>query len=242
MINELVYINFSYQDDDSIVLTSGISFSEFYVAIQYKPQNILLLSDYFYDSEYETHTNCGYYSGSDIEKLSINDTLKMVGDFHWIDFKNIESLHRLSPQEIAEMYYISKQCKCINGYRYDKIGNNYVYLSHDDGHSCIVWYKDIKEFYCMLGKVISNKISYLYDLVLNPFNKEITNRLSSLSREGVYLNLERLVVDKENRILIPVYCMEKMEYIDHMYEKVVNKKVIPKYYLKYNRVWNIVEI
>jgi len=242
MINELVYINFSYQYDDSIVLTSGISFGEFIEAVERKPENILFLNSGFLDSEYDFHTNCDYYSGKDAEKLSEKYDIYNLGDFEWIDFKSIECLRSLSPQEIAEIYYISKQYKSINDFYFDKIDNNYIYLSHDDGHSSVIWYKSISEFYLMLGRVISNKISCLYDLVLNPFNKGIAKRLSSLSIGGVYLNLERLVVDKENRILIPVYCMEKMEYIDHMYEKVVNEKVRPKYYLKYNRVWNIVEI
>ncbi len=240
--HNLVYINFRFNGDESTVYTTGIPFSEFYSALENKPENILLLSDWYYKLEYDKFTCCSYCKSNEIDYFLEKDVVFEIANFHWVDFNSLEKLHRLSPYEVAELYYISNQCRPIKSFYFDKIDNKYFYLSHDDGYSSILWFKQIEEFYSMAGKIICEKISLIYDLILEPFSCDISKELSKLSKHGIFFKLEDLNADKDNSILIPIYCADNIEDESKMDGKIRKNIVKPKYYMKYHTVWEIIKI
>jgi len=239
-LHDMVYFNTI--EKDSVGVTSGILFTEFLDAIISKPRNILILTEDYTGIKHDTHTQCAYLAYKDAIELYNKDYVKVYSDFVWTEFDKQDSLKTLTREEIAELYYLRKKWEPINKYYFEKIKNKYFYLSHDDAHSCKVWYKDINDFYSMLGRAVCNKISLMYDLVLKPFGEELVQKINALNDWGVYLSLRKISIDKDNSVLIPVYCMEKAPSIDSMYDKVDREIVNPSYYLKYYNKWEIIQI
>ena len=204
-------------------------------------KNILILTETGWYHKYDLKTNCGYYLKDEIEQLFQLSKYIEAGDFSWIDFEGLDKLEKLSPQEIAELYYISKQWEPLYSYCYDNINNQFIYLSDDDGHSSKVWYRNLNVFLKNFGSLICNKINYVYDLILEPFNENISTELSKLSPAGIYLNIEKLKICASNVIDIPIYCILKKDFIDEMHDVVKEGNIKPEYSLIYNGKWEIKE-
>lgn len=237
---DMIYFHTLHKE--SIGVTSGIMFTEFLEAIEDKPRNILILTDDYTGIKHDEHTCCAYLNYKDAVSHFSKEHFKVDADFIWVEFDKQESLKTLTPQEVAELYYVRKQWNPMNDYYFQKLNNKYFYLSHDDAHMCQIWYKDINDFYAMLGRAVSDRISLMYDVVIEAFDVAFAKSINDLNDWGVYLNFKNISTDKDNGILIPVYCMEKDPYIDSMYDKVDRGLTKAAYYLKYYHTWEIIKI
>jgi len=85
---------FSYVKIDkqnNCVITSGISWEEFYCGIGHKPENLLLLAGYPYECEASAALNLSYIPKAQMEAFA-HARVYDYGDFAWVDFQDAADL------------------------------------------------------------------------------------------------------------------------------------------------------
>ena len=103
------------------------------------------------------HTLLEYCPEERINKLAAEDVYG-YGNFCWIDFIEEEVLNELTGQEIAELLFLGHQKQHLKSPFYNKLGNRFVYLAHDDGWLNKTYYRSFKDFFHLLSEVIATKL------------------------------------------------------------------------------------
>lgn len=127
---DLIYLN--VDPSENRIVTYGIEFKEFIYALDRPLDNILMLSGYFSEGEFEFTTNCEYVPKETIPRI-INEDVYRLGDFCWVDFEDIDGLRSLKPAEVAELLYLGHMKKPVTSAFFEKLQNRFAYLAHDDG-------------------------------------------------------------------------------------------------------------
>lgn len=168
----VIYVHMNYTH--KYVLSYGIEFPEFMDSIPFKPANLLLLKHKFEDGYFNMHTLLHYASEDSIQQL-MNDHVDRYGDFCWIDFTDEDDLNEMESQSLAELLYLSHMKAPLRPPFYRILGNQYAYLTQEDGFFNRTYYKHWEHFYGMLGGVLSTKVSpkrersFLEDCGADPF-------------------------------------------------------------------------
>ncbi len=89
------------------VLSSSIKFQSAVLTQNENPKNILLLKGKSPLATYDDYT--GFYYIKDSKKIVafLEEVQNSTTEYNWIDFESLEFLHQLTPQEIADLLYIS---------------------------------------------------------------------------------------------------------------------------------------
>jgi hypothetical protein len=224
-IRDLIYIHHNHFDQ--YVISYGIEFKEFMESIPIKVKHLLLLKHRFNDADFNMHTLLEFVTQEKMDRL-IEDGVYGYGNFCWVDFANIEGLNELNGQEIAELLYLGHLKQHLKQPFYQKLRNHFAYLAHDDGWFNKIYYRDLEEFYDMLGNVIGMKMSHLHtkktlfnlrkNRTFPPVPGKAFSQVSSLMREGVVLSL-RHREEVRNRIEIPIWIIGDYIDMDEMYEE-----------------------
>ncbi len=224
-IRDLVYIHLN--ESSQYVISYGIEFSEFARSLPRPLNDLLLLKHRFDDGEFNRHTLLEYVPREKIGKL-LNDNIYSYGAFCWVDFEEVEGLNELTGQEIAELLFLGHRKQHLKMPFYQKLGNRYVYLSHDDGWFTKNYYRHLNDFYRMMSNVISLKLAELKiektllgvrkKRVYPPVNIEIILALSKFMREGAVLSLKNIVQNRL-RIELPLWVMGDFDSMDDMFDE-----------------------
>jgi hypothetical protein len=231
-IRDLIYVHLN--QTDQYVMSYGIEFEEFARAFSGSLNQLLLLAHRFDDAEFNMHTLLEYCPEERIGKLAAED-VHGYGNFCWIDFIEEEVLNELTGQEIAELLYLGHQKQHLKLPFYNKLGNRFVYLAHDDGWFNKTYYRNFRDFFQLLSEVIAVKLGGLkleksllrmkkkrsYPQV----NKEILLSLTPFIKEGICISL-RDADQQRGRIEIPIWVIGDFDNMDDMYEgyeQIVNK-------------------
>ncbi|MCM3588717.1 hypothetical protein M3182_23945 [Mesobacillus maritimus] len=221
---ELLY--FHLNDRDHFVLSSGIEFYEFSRSLSDSLQKLLLLKHKFEEGEFNNHTLLHYVHEESLQKL-MEENIANYGDFCWIDFEELEGVNVLSPQELAEILYLGHTKHHLKLPFYNQLGNRFAYLSQDDGWLNKIYYRNLNDFFRMLGQVIPRKIMMqkTEKTLLGmrkkreypPINKEILKALTPVFKEGVVFAL-RKVEHSRNRLDLPLWVIGDYDDMDDMFD------------------------
>jgi hypothetical protein len=224
-IQDLVYVHLN--QNDQYVLSYGIEFAEFAAVFSGTLNHLLLLKHRFEDGDFNMHTLLEYCPDERIKGLAAED-IYGYGDFCWIDFVEEEGLNELTGQEMAELLFLGHQKQHLKLPFYNKLGNRFVYLAHDDGFFNKVYYRSFKDFFHLLSYALSIKLG---DLKLEktllglrkkrtypPINKEILLSLTPFIKEGICISL-RDVDHQRNKLEIPIWVIGDFASMDDMYEE-----------------------
>jgi hypothetical protein len=224
-IRDLIYIHHNHFDQ--YVISYGIEFKEFMESIPIKLKNILLLKHRFNDAEFNMHTLLEFVPQEKMDRL-LQDGVYGYGNFCWVDFANIEGLNDLNGQEIAELLYLGHLKQHLRQPFYQKLRNHFAYTAHDDGWFNKVYYRDLNEFYEMLGNAIGIKMNQLhtkktlFSLRKNRIFPNVPStaftQVSALMKEGILLSLKHRE-EVRNRIEIPIWLIGDYIDMDEMYEE-----------------------
>ncbi|WP_442597589.1 hypothetical protein [Neobacillus sp. D3-1R] len=227
-VRDLIYIHHNHYDQ--YVISYGIEFGEFIRSFSSKLKHLLLLKHRFNDADFNMHTLLEYVPQEKIEKL-IQDGVYGYGNFCWLDFKEVDGLNELSGQEIAELLYLGHLKQHLKQPFYQKLRNQFAYLAHDDGYFNKIYYREINDFYEMLGNVIGIKLNQsqtkktLFNFrktrPLPPVNGKCLTQISQFTREGMVISLEKRD-DTRQRIEIPIWVIGDFLDMDDMYDEAVN--------------------
>jgi len=209
-VRDLIYV---YIDGNKVV-SYGIEFNEFMAALDELPNNILILKGH-YGTHFDFNVNREYCTKDDFDEFVTEDVYS-YGDFSWIDFEDIETLKRLSNQEIAELYFFANKWTPLSDSFFKKLNNRFFYNAHDDGWVNWTYYNDIKEFHSILKCVTQNKVKHLYGTE-SILSKEDIAKILDLSTRGVAISL----IDANS---IGIYELGMFSDMDKMFDEVKNKK------------------
>lgn len=155
-VSDFIYIHLN--ENDQYVISYGIGFGEFYRSLYNQMNNILLLKHAFRDADFNMHTLLGYVPRDRMTKL-VEDDISNYGDFCWIDFEEEECLDAISDKELAELLYLGHRKELWKAPFYQILQNRYVYLANGDGWWNKVYYRNLLDFYRMLGETVAGKLS-----------------------------------------------------------------------------------
>lgn len=225
IIRDLVYVYLN--ESNQYILSYGIEFAEFVQSLYNLMNNLLLLNTSFDESEFNLHTQLEYVPAKRIFKLIKSDRYKN-GEFCWIDFEEEEALNELSGQELAELLYLGHMKSHLKSPFYNQLGNRFVYLAHDDGWWNKVYYRNMRDFYRMIGEVITLKagdkrpdkgiLGMKKKLVLPSINIEVLLNLKQLMKEGLLISI-RDMKQTRTSIEIPLWVIGDFDNMDDMYDE-----------------------
>jgi hypothetical protein len=224
-VRDLIYIHLNQANQ--YVLSYGIEFEEFAAAFSESLSNLLLLKHRFDDTDYNMHTLLEYCPEDKVKKLAGEDVYS-YGDFCWVDFIEEEGLNELTGQEIAELLYLGHLKQHLKLPFYNKLGNRFVYLAHDDGWFNKIYYRTFKDFFHLLSLAITNKLGKikLKKSLLGMRNKrmfpnvdkEILLSLTPFIKEGICISIQD-ADHQRSRVEIPIWVIGDFANMDDMYEE-----------------------
>ncbi|WP_042357649.1 hypothetical protein [Bacillus rubiinfantis] len=224
-VRDLIYVHLN--QSDQYVISHGIEFTEFVSTFSGSFNHLLLLAHRYDDADFNRHTLLEYCPADRIKQLAAEDVYR-YGDFCWIDFIEEELLNELSGQEMAELLYLGHHKHHLKPPFYNKLGNRFVYLAHEDGWFNKTYYRSFKDFFQLFSIVIARKLGELKPeksllgikkkRVYPPVNKEILLSLTPFIKEGICLSL-RDADHQRNRIEIPIWVIGDFADMDDMYEE-----------------------
>lgn len=224
-IRDLIYIH--HNNLDQYVISYGIEFKEFISSCSTNLNYLLLLKHQFNDAEFNMHTLLEYVPKDKIAKLT-NEGVYSYGNFCWLDFAEVEGLNELNGQEIAELLYLGHLKQHLKQPFYQKLSNKFAYLAHDDGWFNKIYYKDLGNFYEMLGGVIGLKLSEnhtkrtIFNLRKSRTFPSVPGKtltqVSNFIREGMVISLKNKEESRQ-RVEIPIWVLGDFLDMDDMYEE-----------------------
>lgn len=140
------------------VLSSSIYFQPAVLTQNEVPKNLLLLKGRSPLSTYDDYT--GFYYIKDEKKILafLEEVQNSATEYNWIDFESLEFLHQLTPQEIADLLYISHANTHLHSPFFYKLQNNFIFLNLGQEFTK-VYYRKMDDFYRQLGAQLTNKMS-----------------------------------------------------------------------------------
>nr|WP_077210565.1 hypothetical protein [Bacillus dakarensis] len=224
-MRNLVYVHLN--ESNQYVLTCGIEFSEFAQSLSGLMNQVLLLKHQFDDGDFNMHTLLEYVPNERIGKLA-KENVDTYGDFCWIDFEEVEGLDELTNQELAELLYLGHRKEHLKTPFYQKLRNRFVYLAHDDGWWNKVYYRNMKDFYRMLGGALSEKLTdkKLEKNLLGIKKRrtfpnipiDILLNIKTMMKEGILISVKD-AAQSRLRVEIPIWVIGDFSNMDDMYEE-----------------------
>ncbi len=220
----IIYIHMNHTA--RYILSSGIQFPDFIKGIPDKPSNLLLLKHKFEDGYYNMHTRLSFATSENVEQL-LEDEVFRYEEFCWVDFSDEEDLNELTGQELAELLYLGHIKSPLRPPFYRILGNQFVYLTEEDGLFNKIYYKKWEHFFSMIGVVISHRVSPGRERTLFGRRKyrpapfvpaEIMQLLGGQMREGVVFSFDKTAGDRL-KIEVPIWIVGDFMDMDEMYEE-----------------------
>lgn len=128
-----------------------------------------------------------------------NAELRMA---NWIDFENIESMHQLTANEIAEILYLFHANKGLKSAFFYKLQNNFVFLTLPNG-LLKVFYRFVSHFYPRFQRVVhtrmtelvneSRSLFFMRKEKVNPIPLNIVEQLAPLFSSGLKINFVQAI-------------------------------------------------
>lgn len=140
------------------VLSSSVNFQPTVLTQNEVPKNLLLLKGRSPLATYDDYT--GFYYIKDEKKIIafLEEIQNSATEYNWIDFESLEFLHQLTPQEIADLLYISHANTHLHSPFFYKLQNNFIFLNLGQEFTK-VYYRKMDDFYRQLAAQLTNKMS-----------------------------------------------------------------------------------
>ncbi|MFL0267979.1 hypothetical protein [Candidatus Clostridium radicumherbarum] len=219
-LRDVFYINANIEKQYTIFY--GMEFKEFIKCNPTKIDNILITDGKFIGNNFNYNWWLETVNGDGFSELCKED-LYGLGNFHWIDYKNEIDLDNCTPEEKAEVLYLSHFGEPLKTPFIDRINNNFFYLAHDDGWFCKLYCRDISA----IREVISNKI--IESVTTNkkrkiyPIDNEVKNKLFELVQKGLLIDFSNIYRD-DKAININFYVIGEYHNMDEMYNNLERNK------------------
>ena len=207
-----------YDSVSNHVLTKSIPFYLPALPQSEIPQNILLLNGKSSFATHDPYTGFMWIKG----RKNVLEYLQAVQEkreapSNWIDFDSIEFVHQLTPQEIADLLYISHAKTHLHSPFFYKLQNDFIYLCLENGYSK-VYYRKIEEFLPILSRQVQKEMTDILNESSNflffggkksaeAISIEALKEMMPLYAEGISLAFDQ-AQKKEQVIEVPIFLTE----------------------------------
>ena len=236
---DVFYINANFNENYFILY--GMEFAEFIRCNPVELDNILVTEGNLFGNNFNNTLLLETINGKKrIFEISKEDTYGL-GNFHWIDYDNEVDLDNCSPDEKAEILFLSHFGKPIKSAFFERLHNNFVYLAHDDGWFCKLYCRDIRLFKELLSNRIINSFSIDKRRKIYPISENIQSEIFGLTNKGLLIDFPNIRTDDKN-MSVNFYAIGKYEDMDAMYDNLEQKKHSAKVKgtIEYkNKTWSI---
>lgn len=222
---DLIYVHLN--ESKQYVLSYGIEFAEFTESLSDLINNVLLLKHHFDEGDFNVHSLLEFVPNNRLNKL-MKDDVYGYGDFCWVDFEEEEGLNELTGQEIAELLYLGHMKTHLKPPFYQKLGNRFFYLSHDDGWWNKIYYRNMMDYYRMLGSVIAAKMTeskFEKNLLgikkkraFPPIHLELLLNMKTMMKEGILISIHDAEQSRTS-VEVPIWILGDFDNMDDMYEE-----------------------
>lgn len=226
---ESIYVH--YDSVSNHIVSSGVRFSTNTIPPILIPKNILLLKGKSKHAIYDDYTGFSYIREGKVREFLLEENL--VADFNWIDFESIEFLHQLTPQEVADLLYISHTNTHLHSPFFYKLQNNYIYLTMEEQFTK-VYYRKIQQFFLLLSKDLTKqmrevvngfqkRLFFKKQKEIQPISAEQLMQSSAWFKEGLIF-APQYAVQENTRYKIPIFVAED-HYQDAVHMKERNEHI-----------------
>ncbi|AGF55959.1 hypothetical protein B0P06_005785 [Clostridium saccharoperbutylacetonicum] len=220
-VRDVFYINANF--NEKYFIYYGMEFKEFIKHNPIKIENILVTEGNYIANNFNRSWFLETANGkNDILELSKED-IYGLGNFHWLDYNNEVDLNSCTPEEKAEVLYLSHFGKPLNSPFFSGINNDFVYLSHDDGWFCKLYCKDM----CVFKDIIANKIIESFSTnkrrKIYPMPEDIKEEILELTKKGLLIDFSNIYRDNKC-ISLNYYTIGHYEDMDEMYNNLERNK------------------
>lgn len=238
-LRDVFYINANFEENYFVYY--GMEFYEFVRHCPIPIENLLIV-----EGEYVAeHFNNNWYfetanGQEEISELAQQD-IYSLGNFHWIDYNSEENLNSCTPEERAEVLYLSHFCKPLKTPFFDRIQNNFVYLAHDDGWYCKLYCRDMPVFADIIANKITASISANTRRKIYPMDAETKTKILELTKEGLLIDFTSIYKENKRTGLL-FYTIGRFQDMDEMYNNLEKHKQNASHrgsIEQCNKVWKI---
>ena len=204
------------------VLSSSIYFQPAVLTQNEVPKNLLLLKGRSPLSTYDDYT--GFYYIKDEKKILefLEEIQNSATEYNWIDFESLEFLHQLTPQEIADLLYISHANTHLHSPFFYKLQNNFIFLNLGQEFTK-VYYRKMDDFYRQLAAQLTNKMSeemtrlnrrlfFNQEKNAKELPVELMKELVTYFKVGMVFSTERITKEIQ-KYTIPLYIAEDRYHV-----------------------------
>jgi hypothetical protein len=166
-----------------------------------------------------------------------------LGNFHWVDYCAEEALNDCTPEEKAEILYLSHFGTPLKKTAFlPKINNQFFYLSHDDGWVCKLYCKDMAIFADLIANKIIHHFSTNKRRKIVPMDEQMKNQLLELTKDGLLIDFSSIYRDSRT-IGLRYYTIGHFTDMDEMYnnlERNIYRGKISAYLEHSNKKWKAI--
>ncbi|HBI03749.1 MAG TPA: hypothetical protein DDY49_06945 [Paenibacillaceae bacterium] len=240
-LRDVFYISANFEENYFLVY--GLEFKELTTFCPIELKNLLITDGRFVGNRYNTTLNLETVNGQEeIEELCKED-LYGLGNFHWVDYCDEEALDKCTPEEKAEIVYLSHFGTPLKKSAFfQKIKNQFFYLSHDDGWVCKLYCKDMPIFTDLIAHKIINHCSTNKRRKIVPMDEQIKNQFLELTKEGLLIDFSSIYRDSKT-IGLRFYTIGHFTDMDEMYnnlERNIYRAKMSAILEHRNKTWKVI--
>ena len=222
-IRDVFYIDANFKENYFIYY--GMEFREF---IRFSPiglENILVTDGNYITNNFNRSWLLETANGKEeIFELSKED-IYGLGNFHWIDYNNEVDLDNCTPNEMAEVLYLSHFGKPLKSPFFNRINNSFVYLAHDDGWFCKLYCRNMSVFKDTIANKIIDCFSTNKRRKIYPMAEDIKNEIFELTKKGLLIDFSSININRNNKyISLNYYTVGHYGDMDEMYNNLERNK------------------
>lgn len=206
-----------YDSVTNHVMTRAINLTSEDFQDRFFPQNMILAEAPPDFGRYDVQTDFKILRGQ-TEVQSYLETAHKEGLrlSNWMDFESIDSMHQLTPNEIAELLYFFHANKSLKSAFFYKLQNNYVYLTLPNGLNKM-YYRYVTHFYPRFQRVMqeqtyqlineSHSLFFMKKQAVAPLSETVTERIAPIFSAGLKVNFAQ-AYQKGTQWFIPINIIE----------------------------------
>lgn len=236
---DVFYINANFNENYFIYY--GMEFKEFIKFTPIALENLLVTDGNYITNSFNRSWFLETANGKEeILELSKED-IYGLGNFHWIDYNNETDLNNCTPEEKAEVLYLSHFGKPLKSPFFNRINNNFVYLAHDDGWYCKLYCRDMSVFKDIIANKILDSFSTNKRRIIYPMDDDIKSEIFNLTEKGLLIDFSNIYRNNKS-IGLSYYTIGHYEDMDEMYNNLERNKRRAgiKGFIEYkNKTWKV---
>lgn len=218
---DVFYINANFNENYFIYY--GMEFKEFIKFTPIALENLLVTDGNYITNSFNRSWFLETANGKEeILELSKED-IYGLGNFHWIDYNNETDLNNCTPEEKAEVLYLSHFGKPLKSPFFNRINNNFVYLAHDDGWYCKLYCRDMSVFKDIIANKILDSFSTNKRRIIYPMDDDIKSEIFNLTEKGLLIDFSNIYRNNKS-IGLSYYTIGHYEDMDEMYNNLERNK------------------